>query len=55
MEGDGYTVALHCPNVEAYDREPDSSPLHCQEECGNCFEGKTDLYHPCRKCNTLIK
>lgn len=32
MDGDGYTSALHCPNVNAYDREPDASPLHCEEE-----------------------
>ena len=32
MVGDGYTSAMHCPNVDAYDREPDASPLHCGQE-----------------------
>lgn len=33
MEGDGYTVALHCPNVEIYDMciEPDANPVFCDE------------------------
>lgn len=29
MIGDGYTSALHCPNVDAYDLEPDANPKHC--------------------------
>ena len=35
MEGDGYTTVLHCPNVDASDREPDCDPVHCEtdDEC----------------------
>ena len=29
MVGDGYSTALHCPSVDASDREPDANPLHC--------------------------
>ena len=29
MSGDGITTALHCPDTEASDREPDADPLHC--------------------------
>lgn len=53
MSGDGYKTALHCPNVDASDREPDATPLHCtgaESDCGNCFEGKSDLDHTCREC-----
>jgi hypothetical protein len=30
MEGDGYTVVLHCPSVDVEDYEPDSNPVYCQ-------------------------
>lgn len=30
MEGDGYTVVLHCEFAEDYDdREPDANPVYC--------------------------
>lgn len=37
LEGDGYTVAFHCPNYEDEDRdffcfEPDSYPVYCSPE-----------------------
>ena len=34
MEGDGYTVVIHCPNVETYGMciEPDANPVHCEDE-----------------------
>ncbi len=34
MEGDGYTVVLHCPNLDLIGEgyEPDANPVHCTEE-----------------------
>ena len=32
MEGDGFSVVIHCPNAEYikyYDKEPDAAPVHC--------------------------
>lgn len=29
MEGDGYQVVYHCPNVDAEGYEPDANPIHC--------------------------
>lgn len=30
MDGDGYTLVLHCPNADDYDdREPDANPVYC--------------------------
>lgn len=30
MEGDGYSVVVHCPNAEDYDYcEPDADPVYC--------------------------
>lgn len=29
MSGDGIKSALHCPSLDASDREPDADPLHC--------------------------
>lgn len=29
MSGDGIKTALHCPSLDASDREPDAQPLHC--------------------------
>lgn len=33
MEGDGYSVVVHCPNacyIAYYDKEPDANPVHCE-------------------------
>ena len=30
MEGDGYTIVLHCPNVDVSDITPDCNPIHCE-------------------------
>lgn len=32
MVGDGYTVALHCENVDPTGYEPDCDALHCTLE-----------------------
>ena len=33
LEGDGYTMVLHCPNVELDDwLEPDADPILCEIE-----------------------
>jgi hypothetical protein len=32
LEGDGYSVVLHCPNVDADGYEPDANPVYCKEE-----------------------
>ena len=32
MEGDGYTIALHCPNVDVSDITPDCDPVYCETE-----------------------
>ena len=32
MEGDGYTVAIHCPNVDVSDMTPDCDPVHCETD-----------------------
>jgi hypothetical protein len=31
MIGDGFTTALHCPSVDAWDLEPDADPAHCRD------------------------
>ena len=36
LEGDGYTVVVHCPNVEALGyEEPDAGPIHCGWRVGD--------------------
>ena len=30
MEGDGYTIVLHCPNVDVSDITPDCDPVYCE-------------------------
>ena len=32
MEGDGYTIALHCPNVDVSYMTPDCDPVYCEIE-----------------------
>lgn len=33
MEGDGYTLAIHCPNVEDITEcTPDCNPIHCNDK-----------------------
>ena len=29
MEGDGYTVVIHCENTDAVGYEPDAEPIYC--------------------------
>ena len=32
MEGDGYTVVVHCPRVDVSDIEPDCNPVYCETD-----------------------
>lgn len=32
MEGDGYTMALHCPNVDVSYMTPDCDPVYCDTD-----------------------
>ena len=38
IEGDGFTVVLHCENVELSDLcvEPDADPVYCEPTCMQC-------------------
>lgn len=42
MEGDGYSIVLHCPNAKDYTtsaREPDSLPVHCKSDGDYLVDG----------------
>jgi hypothetical protein len=41
MEGDGYTVVFHCPNVDVIEEgyEPDAAPVYC----GNADERLSEI------------
>ena len=32
MEGDGYTVVVHCPRVDVIGIEPDCNPVYCETD-----------------------
>lgn len=60
MIGDGHTAALHCPDTDASDREPDADPLHCDALGDDVKLPPPDVLHevsdaPCPACGTMLR